>query len=602
MLRTVAVFSFALLCLFQWTPLERAASLPSKSAFSAARSTLAPAGGFHVAGNRIIDSRGRVFLIRGTETAPFRLDTAAYDNHAGLDYGVLSATTLSAIRLRFNLNAVRLPVDVVESTRPGYFAALASVVRRANDMDLLVILAPEEDNAAPDRVPAKARERSAERSSAGPEPGLADLRAEKIKDYASYFKNYPNVMFETRGNAAGQIAAIRSAGAAQPVIAGEGNTSEVIDPNVIYEVTPALAASASEAARDAEFAVSRHAPVMASGLDLNLDNALELDNAQGCSTIPGDPAQASELLQANLNYFDQHAISWTISSFVPGKLIQELSLHDATTLEYGWVCGKPDAIRAGIGRVLQAHMRASIVREFFVVSAAGGLDIARGAYALAYGPVMADHDILAPGFQAPRKLGGISIQITDANGVTRPAGIFWASEGWGQTNFVVPDASALGPARMTVIREDGSRLSANISIADAAPGFLTGHSCRGPAIGAATQIFSNGRTSTSDISSCKGFDCRTMAIPVSADATTRVRIIGSGFRHAASAAAIDMRIAGVRVPVVSYGPTEYPGQDQVTVEIPAQLYGIGEADLMCHLNGRISNATRIRIGKAKPVS
>jgi hypothetical protein len=81
-------------------------------------------------------------------------------------------------------------------------------------------------------------------------------------------------------------------------------------------------------------------------------------------------------------------------------------------------------------------------------------------------------------------------------------------------------------------------------------------------------------------------------------AVTRVRILGSGFRHAASAEAIDMRIAGVRVPVVSFGPTDNRGQDQVTVEIPARLYGIGETDMICHLNGRISNATRIRIGKA----
>lgn len=575
MLRTIAVFSFASLCLLKWTPLERAASLgslpaaaASPAANSLAQPTLAPAGPFRVSGNRILDSHGRVFLIRGTETAPFRLATAAYDNRAGSDFGALSATTLSAIRLRFNLNSVRLPVDTVESTRPGYFAALASVVRRANDMDLLVILAPVNENAAPDR----------------------------LADYARYFKNYPNVMFEASGDAVAQIAAIRSAGAAQPVIVRSGTGAASPVANAIYEVAASLAASASDAARDAEFASARRVAVMASGLDL------ELANAKRCSAIPGDPAQASALLDANLNYFDQQAISWIISSFVPGKLIQELSLHDATTLEYGWNCGKPDEPRAGIGRVIQAHMRASQVREFFVVSAAGGLEIARGAYALAYGPVMANRDTLAPGFEAPRKLGGISIQITDALGVTRPAGVFWASEGWGQTNFVVPDASGPGPARMTVIREDGSRLSANISIADAAPGFLTGHSCRGPAIGTATQTFANGRTATSALSSCKGSDCRTTEIPVSAEATTRVQLIGSGFRHAASAAAIELRIAGVRVPVVSYGPTEYPGQDQVTVEIPAQLYGIGEADLMCHLNGRISNATRIRIGKAKPVS
>lgn len=582
-LRVLASLAFASLCLFEWTPLEQAASLPSPtpraespavySAFPSARPTLAPAGPFHVSENRVLDVHGRVFLIRGTETAPFHLESQAYDNRAGADFGALSATTLSAIRLRFNLNAVRLPVSAAESARPGYFAALDAVVRRANQMDLLVILSPDAGNAA----------------------------ADKMKAYASYFKNCPNVMFETSGDAASQIAAIRSAGAIQPVIVRSASaavlpgSNVLYDSNVIYEVAPGYAASATNAARDSVYAASNRQAMMTSGFDLGINDA-------ECSSIPGDPAQASALLEANLNYFDEHAISWTISSFVPGKLIRDLSLHDATSLENGWTCGKADAVPAGIGRVIQAHMRASVEREFFVVSAAGGLDIARGGYALAYGPVMADHDTLAPGFTAPRKLGGISIEVTDAVGVTRPAGVFWASEGWGQTNFVIPDGSAPGPARMTVIRDDGSRLSANISIADAAPGFLTGRSCRGPAIGTAKEIFPDGRTSTSELSSCKGLDCHSIAIPVSADSTTRVKIIGSGFRHAASSAAIDLRIAGVHVPVIAYGPTEYPGQDQVTIEIPKHLYGVGETDLICHLNGRISNASRIWIGKAKPVS
>jgi uncharacterized protein (TIGR03437 family) len=419
-----------------------------------------------------------------------------------------------------------------------------------------------------------------------------------LPSYAAYFKNYPNVMFETSIEPGTEdlVHAIRAAGASQPVIVMGGNMTAIDDPNVIYEASPRYSNLMTDADREERLGVpARTVPVLATGLDP------ELDNAKECSALPSDPAAASALIEGNLNYFDAHAISWTVSSFEPGKLIRDLSLHDATSLENGWTCGNPDVVPAGIGRIIQAHMRGSVERELFVVSGAGGLDIARGAFALAYGPVMAEHDATAAG-HAPTKLGGISIQVTDAMGVTRPAGIFWASEGWGQTNFVIPDASATGPARMTVVREDGSKTSTNISIADAAPGFVTGHSCRGPAIGSATQVFADGRTSTSPISSCKGFDCHTIAIPVAAGATTRVRILGSGFRHAASAGAIEMRIAGVRVPVVSFGPSDNMGQDQVTIEIPSRLYGIGETDLICHLNGRISNATRIRIGKATPVS
>jgi uncharacterized protein (TIGR03437 family) len=565
--RMILGLTFGILCFLGWAPIQRAASMGP----AAARPTAAPAGPFHVSGNQILDSRGHPFLIRGTRVAPFHLETATHNNRAGLDYGAHSATTLSAIRLRFNLNAVRVPVDVGESVKPGYFAALGEVVRRANQMDLLVIL-------------------SATDNSGG---------QERLSYYAAYFKDYPNVMFEAslEPGMDNPVRAIRAAGASQSVIVMGRNGAAPDDPNVVYEVSPRYSNLLTDADRGAHFgAPARAVPVLAAGLDPAIDNAEE------CSAIPSDPAAASALVEDNLNYLDAHSISWTISSFEPGKLIRDLSLHDATSLENGWTCGNPDPVPAGIGRIIQAHMRGSVERELFVVSGAGGLDIARGAFALAYGPVMAEHDATAFGPHAPTKLGGISIQVTDALGVTRPAGIFWASEGWGQTNFVIPDASAIGPARMTIVREDGSKTSTNISIADAAPGFVTGHSCRGPAIGTATQLFSDGRTSTSQISACKGFDCRTIAIPVAAGSTTRVRILGSGFRHAASAGAIEMRIAGVRVPVVSFGPSDSLGQDQVTIEIPARLYGIGETDLICHLNGRISNATRIRIGRATPVS
>jgi uncharacterized protein (TIGR03437 family) len=563
-----------LVCFLAWSPVQQAASY----APAAARPTLAPAGPFHVSGNQIVDSKGRPFLIRGTQVAEFHLETVAHDNRAGLDYGAHSATTLSAIRLRFNLNAVRVPIEVRESTKPGYFPALAQLVRRVNQMDLLAIL------------------------TAGEGSATSTEAVEFWSRCAAYFKDYPNVMFDAASDrAADLVHAVRGARAAQVAIVAAG-ASGIDDPNVVYEVSPRLAAhGAAPQVYEVSARVAAHGaapqPVLASRWEP------DLDDAQACADLPADPAAASALVEDYLNYFDAHAISWTVSSFEPGKLIRDLSLHDATSLENGWTCGKPDpGTPAGIGRIIQAHMRGSVERELFVVSGAGGLDIARGAFALAYGPVLADHDATAFGPKAPLKLGGISIQVTDALGVTRPAGIFWASEGWGQTNFVIPDQSAVGPARMTVVRQDGSTTGTNISIADTAPGFVTGHSCRGPAMGSATQVFADGRTSTTKISSCKGFDCRTIAVPVAAGATTRVRIFSSGFRHTRSASEIEMRIAGVRVPVVSFGPTDNPGQDQVTLEIPSRLYGIGETDLICHLNGRISNATRIRIGSVKPVS
>jgi uncharacterized protein (TIGR03437 family) len=582
--------------------------------------TPAPSGPFHVAGNRIVDSKGRPFLMRGTQLTEFHPQTAARDNRAGQDFGAHSSTTLSAIRLRFNMNTVRLPLDVTEAADAGYFAELAKVVRRAIDVDLLVVLAARE-------------------------PG-SDLPSRKSVEFwskcAAYFKAYPNVMFDAFSDPAlsavpssagdphssagwnfwrqgGRAAdgrevagmqdlvhAIRSTGATQPIVVmswkddrlfeGAGPAPLIDDPNVIYEVSPRYASTKTDAERDAHFGfLADRAPILANGWDLNLDDVAE------CSAIPSDPTAATQLVQGNLDYFDAHRISWTVSVAEPGKLIKDLSFHDATSLGDGWSCGHPSFPHAGIGRVIESHLRSSEERGLFVVSQSGGLDVARGGVGLAYGPIMAERD--SRSVRPQTSLGKLSVQVTDALGVTRQAGIRWASAGWGQLNFIVPVQSALGPARMTIVRQDGTRSSTNITIADTAPGFWTEVSCRGPAVGSATQVFANGRTATSPISSCKGSDCRTIPIPVTSGASTRVRIAGNGFRYADSASKIEVTIGGMPVRVLSFGPSSGdPGVDQVTIEIPAAMRGLGETDLICHLNGRVANAVRIQVGGEKPVS
>jgi hypothetical protein len=135
--------------------------------------TPAPSGPFRVDQNQILDSAGRPFLMRGTQLTDFHPRTAAADNRAGREFGPHSATSLTAVRLRFNMNTVRLRLDVREGADPGYFAALVEVVRRANQLELLVILAASEPGAA-----------------------LPSSRSTEFwTRCAAAFKDYPNVIF-----------------------------------------------------------------------------------------------------------------------------------------------------------------------------------------------------------------------------------------------------------------------------------------------------------------------------------------------------------------------------------------------------------------------
>src|SRR4029077_2042595 len=100
------------------------------------------------------------------------------DNRSGREFGPHSATSLSAIRLRFNMNAVRLPVNVFDASEESFFQKLAVVVRRANSVDLMMILAAKE-------------------------PGAAMPTRKSVEFWsrcAAYFKDYPNVIFDAFSN------------------------------------------------------------------------------------------------------------------------------------------------------------------------------------------------------------------------------------------------------------------------------------------------------------------------------------------------------------------------------------------------------------------
>lgn len=78
--------------------------------------------------------------------------------------------------------------------------------------------------------------------------------------------------------------------------------------------------------------------------------------------------------------------------------------------------------------------------------------------------------------------------------------------------------------------------------------------------------------------------------------------MASGFRNAASAGEIEATRGGIRVPVVSYAASDYPGTDDVTIAIPAGMPALGETDLICRIDDHLSIAVRILLAGGKPVS
>jgi uncharacterized protein (TIGR03437 family) len=318
----------------------------------------------------------------------------------------LNATTFGILRLRWNLNALRLPVSNFIWRRDGqsYLDRVGKIVQAANAAGLVVVLSDYED------------------ANSGETSGLGLPTADTIafwRTWAAYFKDYPHVIFgafnepsiklvpgHASGNrsatdwqfwlqggttingqsAAGMRAlvdAIRSTGATQIVSAsaffdtldfqGFGPDFFLPDKNTIYEVHPFFDHALTDAQRELNFGfLARSAPVYAGrwGLDLT-------DDQPSCHSVPADPQAASDLLYQTFAYFDGKGISWTTSSYQPNSLIQNFSTFDATTLDRTWTCGSITNPEPGMGQVQLLWLTGDptgfgVLAASLTASAAGG--------------------------------------------------------------------------------------------------------------------------------------------------------------------------------------------------------------------------------------
>ena len=565
-------------------PRSLVVSLCCLSAAHAAQLTPAVKGPYRVSGNRIVDADGRAYLARGTELPELTMNVVDIAGD-GREFGAFSPSSLVSIRQRLNMNAVRLPLDArafVENT--AYRARAVDVVRAANHFELLVILSAAEEG------------------------------AEFWPLCAATFKDFSGVFFAPSGRGGewaqwqremqAVVDAIRAQGVAQPVLlpgngaggfAGMAAGFQVRDGNVIYSATPRYASMRTAEARREQFgALAERVAVMVNDLDPQLDQ----DSAE-CAAFPHDPGAATQLLQDHLGYFDAHQISWILSSYRPGRMLTEYRYFNWSKLDDGWTCGESPS-HGGIAMVLAAHLWGVDPHGLFPVNHVnGGMVLARGGISTAYGPILADREATAPaGAALPLRLSNIAVRVTDSRGVARRAGLQYTGAGWSNITFVVPAASAPGPAEVAVVRTDGSVSAAKVILADIAPGFFSASAdARGAAVGDVSQRDSGtGQTRSFSTSACSGYVCRAVAVMLSPKVRTTVRLAGSGFRYAGAGAEVRVTVGGKSVPVLGFGAMDDVGRDQVTFEVPDWLADAGEVDVAMTVNGRLSNVVRMHFG------
>jgi uncharacterized protein (TIGR03437 family) len=210
----------------------------------------------------------------------------------------------------------------------------------------------------------------------------------------------------------------------------------------------------------------------------------------------------------------------------------------------------------------------------------------------AFGPHLAVQTMAAASMPLPTNLGGTTVAVVDAFGVSRLAPLIYVSPG--QVNYEMPEGTSTGGATVTVTAGDGQRVLANVQIANVAPGLFYFAGMDLAAAGL-LRVNSSGQNPENDYQ----IDAATKAIlPLPVDLgppTDEVYVIlyGTGFRFGSK---VSLQIGGVTESVAYAGPQGgFAGLDQVNALIPRSLAGSGKVNLTLTVDGVVTNTVSITI-------
>ncbi|HKX32668.1 MAG TPA: CHRD domain-containing protein, partial [Blastocatellia bacterium] len=212
-----------------------------------------------------------------------------------------------------------------------------------------------------------------------------------------------------------------------------------------------------------------------------------------------------------------------------------------------------------------------------VDSAKFGNLVSPESMASAFGTRLAMQTMGAPTIPLPYSLAGTRVYV---NGM--PAPLFYVSGA--QVNYLIPWETFVGPGSVVVVSQDGTVSLGNLIMASTAPGVFTR---LGNGSGAPNALSSPDGVTYTQVSNDDG-------TPRMINVGDYLVLFGGGWRYASTD--MNVMIDNMSVPVAYRGPQgEYPGMDQINVQIPQALAGRGLVNLTVAVDGRPSNTVQINI-------
>ncbi|MEO8127754.1 MAG: hypothetical protein ABJF23_14645 [Bryobacteraceae bacterium] len=233
-----------------------------------------------------------------------------------------------------------------------------------------------------------------------------------------------------------------------------------------------------------------------------------------------------------------------------------------------------------------------------ISTASGYSTVAPESLASAFGSNFTTETAAASSLPLPQNLGGVAVIVKDSAGVERVAPLLFVSPG--QINYQVPSGTAPGQATVSLGAQWFNLSIGSITVANVAPGLYTANK-NGTGVAAATAVQQvSGVNVFRNISvfSCNasGGDCMPSPIDVSSTTPVYLSAYGTGFRNRSSLDKVTVTVGGVSVPVLYAGPQpDYPGLDQLNIQLDQPLRGKGEVDVILTVDGQKANPVRISI-------
>ena len=217
-------------------------------------------------------------------------------------------------------------------------------------------------------------------------------------------------------------------------------------------------------------------------------------------------------------------------------------------------------------------------------SASYATRVARGGMATLFGENLATSSQGAASIPLPTMLGTTQVKI---NGVA--VGLFYV--GSGQINFIVPESTAIGDARVEVMVGDKVSPPFTMTVHDVAPGLFTA-TANGKGAGVGLQTFDGVQYQqiTNPDATARAVDAGTREKP------SYLVLFGTGWRNVLSKSDARVTIAGYDAPVEYAGKQGYYiGLDQLNLKVPYVLRGAGEVELVLTVSGIEANRVKVKL-------